>query len=62
MGTSDVEKVLFYIDGNLMESVSNAPFEWLWDDKSFSNHEIEIHVYDENNNINRGTINVWKLF
>jgi len=62
LGTSDVEKVLFYIDGDLMESVSNAPFEWLWDDKSFSNHEIEIHVYDENNNINRETINVWKLF
>jgi len=62
LGASDVEKVLFYIDGNLMESVSNAPFEWLWDDKSFSKHEIEIHVYDENNNINRKTINVWKFF
>ena len=45
-----------------MESVPNAPFEWVWDDKTFSNHEIEIHVYDENNNINRETINVWKLF
>jgi len=45
-----------------MESVSTSPYEWVWDDISLSNHEIKIHVYDENNNIKRVTINVWKFF
>jgi hypothetical protein len=62
MSSSDVEKVLFYIDGDFIKSLTTAPYEWVWNEKSFGNHNIEIHVYDENNNINRKTINVWKFF
>jgi CTP:phosphocholine cytidylyltransferase-like protein len=59
---SDVNKTLFYLDNILVKSMDTPSYEWLWDTKTFGNHKIEIYVYDENNNINRETVNVWKFF
>ena len=59
--SSDVQKVLFYVDGILKKSIESSPYEWLWDDLSFGYHDIEIHVYDHNNNIKRNKIKVWKF-
>lgn len=59
---SDVKKALFYLDGNLVETIDAPPYEWIWDSKTFANHNVEIHIYDENENINREIINVWKFF
>ena len=59
---SDVKKTVFYLDENLVETLDAPPYEWLWDSKTFGKHSLEIHVYDENENINRETINVWKFF
>lgn len=59
---SDVNKIIFYLDNNLIETIDNSPYEWVWDTIAFGKHNIEIHVYDENENVNRLIINVWKFF
>jgi len=60
--SSDVDKVLFYVDGILKETVNDPPYEWIWDEQKFGSYNLEIHVYDHKNNINREIIKVWKLF
>ena len=59
---SDVNKIIFYVDDNLIGTIDNSPYEWVWDTIAFGRHNIEIHVYDENENVNRLNINVWKFF
>jgi uncharacterized delta-60 repeat protein len=59
---SDVNKILLYLDNNLIKTIDTKPYEWTWDNRTFGNHDLEIHVYDENENINRLLINAWKFF
>ncbi len=59
---SDINKIIFYLDKDIVKNIHNLPYEWVWDSRTFGKHNIEIHVYDENQNINRFTINVWKFF
>ena len=59
---SDVNKILFFLDNNLLEPIETSSNEWVWNTRTFGNHNIEIHIYDKNENINRLSINVWKFF
>ena len=52
----------FYIDDNLKATVSDAPYSFLWDDKSFKRHTIKIVAYDVSGNFASDEINVFKFF
>jgi len=60
--SSDVEKVEFYIDGLLQTSIDTPPYDWIWNEYKCGQYFIEIHVYDNHDNINRKIMTVWKFF
>jgi len=58
---NEISKVIFYIDGTVMETKQEAPFEYLWEDSTFGSHIIEIHVYDHELNMKRDVQSVWRI-
>jgi len=44
----DVDRVEFFLDDELVETVFSPPFIWEWNQKSFGNHMIKIIAYDDN--------------
>ena len=46
-GTSGVDRVEFYIDGDLMNTDTEAPYEWTWNERVFFTHTIRVKVYDK---------------
>ncbi|UCD14023.1 MAG: DUF362 domain-containing protein [Thermoplasmatales archaeon] len=60
--SADVEKVEFYIDGELLHTDYDEPYTWLWDTPAFFRHRINaIAYYNERNYLNYDII-VWKFF
>ena len=59
---SDVEKVEFYVDNRLMETISESPFEWTWSDIDFGKHTIKTMTYDSSGSVKREEIKVTKIF
>ena len=41
-----IEKVEFYIDGELKAILTDEPYHWLWDEKSFFTHTIKVVAHD----------------
>jgi hypothetical protein len=41
-----IEKVEFYVDNNLQEAISTAPYSWTWSHIAFLTHKIKIIAYD----------------
>lgn len=58
---SEVSKVEFYLDGELMETDYDAPYEWLWSKSSFGNHIIKVIAYDSAGNSASDEMNVWVM-
>jgi len=58
---SGVRNVEFYIDDELKFNDTEEPYEWLWDEKLFFRHKIEIVAYDRAGNKASTEIKVWKL-
>jgi len=58
---NDILKVMFYVDGTLIETKQEAPFEYFWEDSSFGSHTIEIQVYDHDLNMIRDVQSVWRI-
>ena len=44
----NISKVEFYIDDKLKSTDNEYPYEWLWSEKTFLNHEIKVVAYDIN--------------
>ena len=59
---SDIEKVEFYIDNTLQETLTDPPYEWTWSERTFGQHRIKTMAYDDTGSIARYEIDVWKLF
>lgn len=59
---SDVSKVEFYIDNELMETITEPPYEWLWDNRLFGRHDVRTMTYDESGNVAKYEITVYKFF
>jgi len=47
---ASVERVNFYVEGLLFESVTEAPYQWNMNLKTMGEHEIEVKVYDSAGN------------
>jgi hypothetical protein len=41
-----IDKVEFYIDNLLKETIDEEPYDWLWDERTFGMHEIKVVAYD----------------
>ena len=48
--TSQIEKVEFYIDGELKHTAYEEPYEWHWDENAFGRHSIRVVAYDSAGN------------
>jgi 5-hydroxyisourate hydrolase-like protein (transthyretin family) len=58
---SEVEKVEFYIDGNLKVFFTAEPFLWTWNEKTIGKHTIKIVAYDLQGNSASKELVVYKL-
>jgi len=59
-----VDKVEFYIDGDLKNTTTSEPYKWTWDKKSFPKlkHIITVKAYEEDELVAENEIQVWKFF
>ncbi|UCF12932.1 MAG: hypothetical protein JSW06_01410, partial [Thermoplasmatales archaeon] len=57
---SGIERVDFYIDGELKDSDNDAPYSWVWKDATVRKHTIKVTAYDEAGNSDSQEISVWK--
>lgn len=48
---SGVSKVEFYVDGTLKFTDEEAPYLYIWDERAFFTHKIEVKAYDEAGNM-----------
>ena len=59
---TEIDKVEFYLDGQLQESVEIEPFIWTWNTKSFFIHTLSVIAYDFAGHSTSDELRVWKLF
>ena len=45
-----ISKAEIYLNGELKDTLTEAPYVWKFDEPSFTHHKIETKVYDENGN------------
>jgi hypothetical protein len=55
----EVDRVELYIDDKLKETVEKEPYEWLWNEMAFWEHEIKAVAYDNFGNTVSDSIAVW---
>jgi hypothetical protein len=47
-----ISKAEFYLNGELKDTLTQAPYTWKFDEPSFMKHKIETRVYDQEGNSN----------
>jgi hypothetical protein len=57
-----IERVEFYIDGNLRATDIEIPYQWTWSTKAFFKHYIEVWAYDTFGICSMASIDVSKFF
>jgi len=58
----DIEKVEFYVDGELQATDFEEPYMWSWDKPTFLKHTLMATAYHNTENISSDDVIVWKLF
>lgn len=58
---SVVDRVEFYIDGQLQETDTIAPFSWSWSQRSLGSHLIKVIAYKNDKSVSN-ELKVWKIF
>ena len=56
---SGINKVEFYVDDELKETISTYPYNWMWDEHILLGHTLKTIVYDNAGNTATDEINVW---
>ncbi len=62
---SGIDRVEFYVDGELMATDNEAPYQWLWnEDTLFDTHLLEVVAYDRDGNVATASmeVTVFNLF
>jgi len=57
-----IDRVEFYIDGDLRETDTTEPYSWMWDEHVFFRHTIKTVAYDGSGNNATRELLVWKFF
>ena len=60
-GTNNVEKVGFYIDNELMSSVSEIPYTWEWSEPTNSRYNLKVVAFFDDEKTFSDEITVWKI-
>ena len=60
--SGEIEKVEFYIDGQLENTDNEEPYIWSWDQRSFFRHTIKTIAYFDSKNSVSDELMVWKFF
>jgi len=60
--SEDIEKVEFYLDGELQYTDHNEPYAWSWDTPAFFRHRINAIAYYHDRNYLNDDMIVWKFF
>lgn len=60
--SNDVDKVEFYVDHVLKQTLNNPPYKWTWNERGFGDRTITTIVYDESGAASRNEITVFKIF
>ncbi|RLF43993.1 MAG: hypothetical protein DRN17_05275, partial [Thermoplasmata archaeon] len=47
---SDIEKVEFYVDDELKETLTAEPYSWTWNETALFTHTIKVIAYDSAGN------------
>jgi len=58
----DIQYVEFYLDGVLIDTDMEEPFEWLWDEVDFFKHAVKVVAYDSFENCAEDELIIWKFF
>jgi hypothetical protein len=58
----DVERVEFYLDNQLVETLTEPPYAWEWRERTWGRHTVKTMVYDDSGACARHEIPVWKIF
>lgn len=61
-GPSSVEKIEFYIDDELKDTVDTGPYIYTWSEKKIGKHTIKVIAYDFDGSSDTKEIEVYKLF
>ena len=56
---SKIEKVEFYIDGTLMKTVTDEPYEWFWHQFVIGKKTITVKAFDDEGKTASATIDVF---
>ena len=59
---SGIEKVEFYIDGELKANDTTEPYSWTWGTIEFFQHQIKVIAYDNADNNATADTYCWKFF
>ena len=60
--SDDVDRVEFYLDGEMKHYAEDEPYIWLWNKPAFFKHNIKLKAYYSEKNTLEQSITVWKLF
>jgi hypothetical protein len=58
----EVEKVEFYVDGVLKETITTAPYSWTWRNPAFFKHVVQVVAYDTGGHTTSQEVTIWKFF
>jgi hypothetical protein len=59
---SGVTSVLFYLNGDLMTTMTLPPYSWRWDDRGFGRYTILVKAVDGAGNNATDEMTVWRIF
>jgi outer membrane protein assembly factor BamB len=57
-----IDRVEFYIDGEIRATVTEIPYQWTWSTKAFFKHTIKVWAYDTTGKCSKASIDVSKFF
>jgi len=60
-GPSNVEKIEFYIDGELEKTLQSSPYKWTWQEPSGGKYNLRLDVYFEDDDILTESMEIWKF-
>lgn len=57
-----INRVEFYIDDRLQDTISTPPYQWEWNQRMFWKHSLTVIVYDDAELSTSAECKVWKFF
>ncbi len=59
---NEIDRVEFFVDGELKEIDTSEPYSWTWDERVFFRHTLKVVAYDTSGVNATRKLEVWKFF